>query len=185
MWGPSARATAVFSHVTTAGVTHVLLGVAAVAVLLRPRSTIRLAVLAVLGPISMWFEAPVLGSHWVVASLVDVAILLACLGARADRARVERAFLPTARLVLLGFYSFAAFSKLNHAFFTPSVSCGNYFFDELSGSLGLGIHSAGAGWWAHLVPVGTAVDRVVGSVAVAVPEDADRRAWSSGWCSTA
>lgn len=156
VWGPSGRATAVFSEVTTVAVTHVLIGVAALAVLLKPRSTIRLAVLAALGPISLWFEAPFLGSHWLVASLVDVAILLAVVVARADRARVERAFLPAARWVLLGFYSFAAFSKLNNAFFTPRVSCGNYFFDELSGSLGVTIHSATAGWWSHLVPLGTA-----------------------------
>jgi hypothetical protein len=73
-----------------------------------------------------------------------------------DIARIERLFLPAARWVLLGFYSFAAFSKLNHAFFIPRVSCGNYFFDELTGSLGLDIHSATAGWWGHAVPIGTA-----------------------------
>ncbi len=137
--------------------THVLIGVAALLVLLRPRSLPRLATLAVLGPVSLWFEAPVLGSHWVVAACVDVAILLAVATGRGrDHARVERAFLPAARWVLLGFYSFAAFAKLNHAFFTPRVSCGNFFFDELSGSLGFDIHSATAGWWSHAVPVGTA-----------------------------
>jgi hypothetical protein len=156
IWGPSARATAVLSHVTTVGVTHVLIGVAAIAVLLRPRSLVRLGILAVLGPVSVWFEAPVLGSHWVVVALVDVAILLAIAVRGLDIGRVERAFLPAARLVLLGFYSFAAFAKLNHAFFTPRVSCGNYFFDELTGSLGIGLHSATAGWWSHLVPAGTA-----------------------------
>jgi hypothetical protein len=157
VWGPSARATAVFSHVTTAGVTHVLIGLAALWLLLKPRSVPRLATLAVLGPVSLWFEAPVLGSHWVVVACVDIALLVALAVARGfDIARVERLFLPAARWVLLGFYSFAAFAKLNHAFFTPRVSCGNYFFDELSGSLGLNIHSATAGWWAHAVPIGTA-----------------------------
>jgi hypothetical protein len=157
VWGPSGRATSVLSEITTVGVTHVFLGVVALVVLLRPRSTAWLLVLAALGPVSLWFEAPFLGSHWVVAAFVDVAIVLAVVTARGfDSGRVERAFLPAARWVLLGFYAFAAVAKLNSAFFTPRVSCGNFFFDELSGSLGLDVHSATAGWWAHLVPIGTA-----------------------------
>jgi hypothetical protein len=158
VWGPSARATEVFSHVTTAAVTHVLVAVAALWLLLRPRSIARLTVLAALGPVSLWFEAPILGSHWVVVACVDIALLVAVVVARSfDTGSVERLFLPAARWVLLGFYAFAAFAKLNHAFFTPRVSCGNYFFDELTGSLGLDIHSATAGWWAHVVPIGTAL----------------------------
>lgn len=155
VWGPSARAGNVVSNATTVGVTHVLIGVTAVIVLLRPRQLLPLVVLAALGPVSFWFEAPVVGSHWAVVAFVDIALLLTVATTR-NRVRVERQFVPVARWVLLGFYSFAAFAKLNHAFFTPSVSCGTFYLDELAGSLGLTLHSQTAGGWAHLVPFGVA-----------------------------
>jgi len=155
VWGPSARASDVFEHVTTAGVLHVAIGVTALVVLLRPRQLAPLVVLAALGPVSFWFEAPVVGSHWAVASFVDLAILLTVATTR-DRIRVERQFIPVARWALIGFYSFAAFAKLNHAFFTPSVSCGTYYLDELAGSLGITVNSQTAGGWSHLVPFGVA-----------------------------
>jgi hypothetical protein len=155
VWGPSGRGFQLFSEVTTAGVLQALAGVVAVAVLLRPRSIVLLAALAALGSATVWFEAPFLGSHWVVAGLVDVALLLAMVTARsADR--LEEIFAPLARWVLIGFYAFAAFAKLNHAFFTPRVSCGTFYVDELAGSLGISLHSMTAGGWAHLVPFGVA-----------------------------
>jgi hypothetical protein len=156
VWGPSGAAFGVLSrHPSTIAVVQAALGAAAVAVLLRPRSLGRLAVLAALAPIALWYEAPVVGSHWVLACFVDIALLLAMVtGRSADR--VEARFVPVARFVLIGFYCFAAFAKLNHAFFTPSVSCGTFYFDELAGSLGLSVHSTTAGGWSHLVPFGVA-----------------------------
>ncbi|MEY2430638.1 MAG: hypothetical protein QOC92_363 [Acidimicrobiaceae bacterium] len=155
VWGPSGRAFELFSEVTTIGVLHALAGAVAIAVLLRPRSIALLAALSALGPATLWFEAPFLGSHWVVAALVDVAFLLALVTARsADR--LEATFVPLARWVLIGFYAFAAFAKLNHAFFTPEVSCGTFYLDEVAGSLGITLHSTTAGGWAHLVPFGVA-----------------------------
>ncbi|MEY2402453.1 MAG: hypothetical protein QOD38_4, partial [Acidimicrobiaceae bacterium] len=155
VWGPSGRAFELFSGSTTLGLVQAAAGVVAVAVLLRPRSIALLAALAALGPVMLWFEAPVAGSHWVLASLVDLALLLAMIAARWGD-RLAPAFVPVARLVLIGFYFFAAFAKLNHAFFTPSVSCGTYYFDELAGSLGISLHSASGGWWSHLVLIGVA-----------------------------
>ena len=155
VWGPSARASDVFEHVTTAGVLHVAIGVVALVVLVRPRQVAPLVVLAALGPVSFWFEAPVVGSHWAVVAFVDLAILLTVATTR-DRVRVERQLIPVARWALIGFYSFAAFAKLNHAFFTPSVSCGTYYLDELAGSLGITVNSQTAGGWSHLVPFGVA-----------------------------
>lgn len=155
VWGPSGRASDIFENVTMVGALHVAIGIAALVVLLRPRQLAPLVVLAALGPLSFWFEAPVVGSHWAVVSFVDLAILLTAATTR-DRASVERQFVPVARWVLIGFYAFAAFAKLNHAFFTPSVSCGTYYLDELAGSLGLTVHSQTAGGWSHLVPFGVA-----------------------------
>src|SRR4051794_13847536 len=62
--GRSARAIDVVDHRSTVALLHVALGIAGVALLARPRSIPRLLVLAALGPISAWFEAPLLGSHW-------------------------------------------------------------------------------------------------------------------------
>ena len=155
VWGPSARASDIFDHVTTAGVLHVAIGITALVVLLHPRRTAPLVVLAAVGPLSFWFEAPVVGSHWAVAVFVDLAILLTA-ATTSDRTRAERQLVPIARWVLIGFYAFAAFAKLNHAFFTPSVSCGTYYLDELAGSLGLTVHSQSADGWSHLVPFGVA-----------------------------
>ena len=163
LWGPSGAAFGVTSEEPrTLPVLQALSGAVAIAVLLRPRSIARLAVLAVLGPVTLWFEAPFLGSHWVLAGIVDVAFLLALLSGRgaglAGRSprRVEAVFVPVARWVLVGFYFFAAFAKLNHAFFTPEVSCGTFYLDELAGSLGVSLHSTTAGGWSHLVPWGVA-----------------------------
>ena len=114
-----------------------------------------LGALAALGPVILWFEAPITGSHWAVVSLVDVALLLTLVAARSAH-RVATIFVPLARWVLIVFYFFAAFAKLNHAFFTPSVSCGNFYFDELAQSLHISVHSAMAGGWSHLVSIGVA-----------------------------
>ena len=141
VWGPSGAAFGLFSDSSTLGLLQAAASVVAVAVLVRPRSIPLLAALAALGPVILWFEAPITGSHWVLASLVDLALLLALIGAR-GRDRLESIFVPLARWVLIGFYFFAAFAKLNHAFFTPSASCGNFYFDELAGSLGISVHSA-------------------------------------------
>lgn len=156
VWGPSGVAFGVTSgDPTTLAVLQAISGAAAVAVLLWPRSIALLAGLAALGPLTAWFEAPILGSHWVLAGIVDVALLLALFAGRSAR-RLESVFVPAARCALIGFYFFAAFAKLNHAFFTPEVSCGTFYLDELAGSLGISLHSTTAGGWSHLVPFGVA-----------------------------
>lgn len=156
VWGPSGRAFQLFDQHTTVGLFQAVAGAVAVAVIVRPRSLPLFGALAVLGPVTLWFEAPVLGSHWVVASLVDVAFLLSLFAGRFAADRVAALFLPLARWVLIGFYAFAAFAKLNHAFFTPSVSCGTYYLDELANSLHLSLNTATGGGWSHLVPFGVA-----------------------------
>lgn len=155
VWGPSGRAFAVLSDPSTIGVTQALAGAVALLILLRPRNLALLVALAVLGLVTLWFEMPVAGSHWVVAALVDVALLLAVLATR-GRDRFVAAFLPLARIVLVGFYAFAAFAKLNRAFFTPEVSCGTYYLDELAGSLGFTLQTQAGGGWSHLVPFAVA-----------------------------
>ncbi|HEV3225286.1 MAG TPA: hypothetical protein VGZ52_00560 [Acidimicrobiales bacterium] len=155
VWGPSGRVTDLFTGTTSVMALQAAAAVAAIVVLARPRAFAAFVVMVVLGPLVAWFEAPVLGSHWTVVTLVDVGLLLATLAARRGVA-FERAFVPVGRWVLIGFYCFAAFAKLNHAFFTPTVSCGTYYLDELAQSLHLSLHSQAGGGWTHLVPFAVA-----------------------------
>lgn len=160
--GPSGAIAGVLSEPTAVGISQLGVSIAALLVLLAPRSTPNLVLLAVLGPISAWFEAPILGNHWLLAAFVDLGILAAVVSARHrrvhrdrgfERERVAAAALPIARWSLVGFYSFAAFSKLNSGFFDTTVGCGTFYFDELARSLGLSTPIAvGQGGWARLVP---------------------------------
>ena len=69
---------------------------------------------------------------------------------------LAEAFLPLARWCLVLFYSFAAFSKLNSAFFDTAVSCSTYYFDETVRSLGFNTPlTVGAGGLARLLPFAT------------------------------
>lgn len=138
-------------------------------VLLLPAEPLALAMLAATSLVLLWEEAPVVGNHWVLAGFVNGAVLLSMVaGALRGRLRDERdladRLLPVARLCLLGFYAFAAFAKLNTAFFDRSVSCAVHYFRESTESLGLGeLQLGGAGWLETAVIVGTA------AVELAVP----------------
>ncbi|MGH3708626.1 MAG: hypothetical protein ACRDRQ_11090 [Pseudonocardiaceae bacterium] len=156
--GPSGRAVQIFSDPTTLGISHALLAMCALWLLLRPARDLPLVLVVVLGLITAWQEAPVLGNHWLVVALVDLALLLSVLATvrngRIDRGKLAEMFLPLARWCLILFYSFAAFAKLNSAFFDTAVSCSNFYFDETVRSLGLDAPlTVGAGGLAHLLPL--------------------------------
>ncbi len=133
------------------------------AVLLRPGEPLALAALAVAGLVTMWEEAPLLGNHWLLAGFVNLAIVMSVVTAvvrRRARDRLDLAdrLFPVARLCLLGFYAFAAFAKLNSAFFDRSVSCAAFYFNESTSSLGLGgLQLGGAAWLQQAVILGTVV----------------------------
>lgn len=143
------------------GWAQALLAVTAGAVLLLPGEPLALGALAAAGLVTAWEEAPTIGNHWVLASFVNLGIVLALavgLVRRRPRDRVGLAnrALPAARLCLLGFYAFAAFSKLNSAFFDRSVSCAAFYFRESTDSLGLSVLQLdGAAWVERVVIVGT------------------------------
>lgn len=85
--------------------------------------------LAVIVPVTVILEAPVLGNHWLLAGFVSVAYLLAA----GDFDRFER----IARVILLVFYGFAAFAKLNTGFLDPQTSCGVFYANQWLMSYGL------------------------------------------------
>lgn len=114
---------------TMIGALLALVGVLGTALVLAPRRWMLLSLGAVV-PLTAILEIPVLGNHWLLAAFVSVAYLL--VGGDWEQ------FEPAARLILLVFYSFAAFAKLNSGFLDPEVSCGVFYANQWLGELGLG-----------------------------------------------
>lgn len=134
-----------FSQPALAACSAVLAGAAAYAIL-RPFDRRGLLALGLLVPIHAWLEAPVVGNHWVLAALMSLCVVLACLapaapdnneGGRKQLSPLrQEALLRAIRLTVLTAYSFAAFAKLNWDFVTPAVSCVTPFTERLLGSWG-------------------------------------------------
>jgi hypothetical protein len=110
------------------GWVNLAVGVVGLALLPRPTRSL-LLVASILVVASVLLEMPITGNHWLLTGLVATAILVT--GANEDR------FFPAARLILLVFYSFAAFAKLNSGFFDPTVSCAVFYASQSLGALGL------------------------------------------------
>ena len=112
-------------------VVSAVLGVLGLLLLVRPDVRV-LAAAAALTVASLWLELPVTGNHWVLVVFIAVAVLMSL--ATAD----PWAWLSvTGRWLLLGFYSFAAFAKLNTGFLDPTVSCGVFYANQSLSSFGL------------------------------------------------
>ncbi len=107
------------------------LGASAFVVVVRPNPRV-LGVTALLVLASLWLELPAAGNHWLLVGFVAVAVLVS-LGTRDPWGW----FSVTGRWILLGFYSFAAFAKLNTGFLDPSVSCGVFYANQSLTSFGL------------------------------------------------
>ena len=131
----------IFTNPKPSDIIQAVVAGAALILLTNPGYLGAFVVLAIATPISAWIEAPDLGNHWLLESFVDLAFLIALLYARRgwsiNRERLGQVFFPFARFILLAFYCFAAFSKLNSAFINSSVSCANFFAAETFNSLGL------------------------------------------------
>lgn len=108
-----------------------LLGVSALVLLVRPAVRLFGAV-AALTVLSLWLELPLTGNHWLLMGFVALAVLVAL-----TRPDPWPWLAVTARWILLGFYSFAAFAKLNSGFLDPTVSCGVFYANQSLASVGL------------------------------------------------
>jgi hypothetical protein len=131
-------AIASFAHVVGApttdgdlgrGLANVVVGWVAIAVVARPGHRLLRTALAAAVVVSAVAEAPLIGNHWWLAAAVSVGALAARPWSAADDDFSAR-FGPTARLVLLTFYSFAAFAKLNAGFLDPVESCARFFANQ-------------------------------------------------------
>lgn len=112
------------------GVPAVLVGGSAAVVVAAPWSRVAFAAFTVSVWTSIWQEAPILGNHWLLTGLLAAAVCLASLDRR------PAAPVTAAQAVLLVFYGFAAFAKLNADFFDPATSCATYYAAEGARSLG-------------------------------------------------
>lgn len=112
-------------------VVSAVLGILGLVLLVRP--DIRaLGAAAALTLATLWLELPFTGNHWLLVGFIAVAVLVSL--TRSD----PWAWLSvTGRWLLLGFYSFAAFAKLNTGFLDPTVSCGVYYANQSLSSFGL------------------------------------------------
>lgn len=119
-------------------------------VLLAPHRWRLIGVAAALHLVDIWVSAPVVGNHWLLVGFVDIAILGALVASRGEAESFQRRLFPIARGIVLVFYSFAAFSKLNTGFFDPVVSCAVEFLGDTSPSFGVpaeDLHSGGPLAW--------------------------------------
>lgn len=109
---------------------------AALLLLARPDSTIRLLTLAVLQLVELVVEYPHVPNHSIIVGLAHIAMLQSFFAlARREGVNgvaagnlIERAA-PPVRIVVLLLYFFAVLHKLNVDYFHPGVSCGVNFYE--------------------------------------------------------
>lgn len=112
-------------------VVSALLAMLAVVLVVRP-SRLTLGATAATVLVTVWFEMPMMGNHWLLVGIVALAVLVSL-----TRRDPWAWFSLTGRWILLGFYSFAAFAKLNTGFLDSSVSCGVFYANQSLASFGL------------------------------------------------
>lgn len=134
-----------------------LLGGAALWLVLAPADRRAQIAVATLVPLSWWFEAPFTGNHWLLAAFVSIGLLAASVG------RLPwSTFVPFGRVTLLAFYSFAAFAKLNEGFLASRASCGIFYPNQMLGAVHLPLLATGS-------VVGRALPIVTAAIELAVP----------------
>ncbi len=139
LWGMVAFAHVVSNtrgdELTARGLVNGLTGAVAIAVVARPADRRLQLLLPTAIVVSAFTEAPLVGNHWWLAAAVSVAALVARPWRSVDGWWSH--FAPTGRLVLIAFYSFAAFAKLNSGFFDPVESCARFFTNQSADFWGL------------------------------------------------
>jgi hypothetical protein len=110
---------------------YIVLGASALALIVQP-GRLLLGSTAALVLAALWTDLPYIGNHWLVIGFVAVAVLVSL-----TRRDPWAWFSVTGRWILLGFYAFAAFAKLNTGFFDPDTSCGVFYANQSLASFGL------------------------------------------------
>lgn len=109
---------------------YVLLTLAALALIAKPSSVVRLLVLIGVQLYEVFFKLPDVSNHWIFTTFVNLTILQALLflvvknkSLRVDKEELLRAFAPAIRIELLLLYFFVVLHKLNWDFFSTEASC--------------------------------------------------------------
>lgn len=115
---------------------HRLLPLVAVWSLLHPQSVRACLVLAAAQIGACAIEMPFVWNHWLFLALANLG-LLAAAAERRWRGRLDGGALlafaaPALRLALIELYGFAAFAKLNPAYFDPQTSCAVVLYQRLT-----------------------------------------------------
>ena len=114
---------------------YVLLTVAAIALIVKPGSVIRLCLLITLQLYEVAFRLPEISNHWIFTTFVNLTILQALLylifkskSLRVNKETLIRTFAPVVRIELLLLYFFVVLHKLNWGFFFTDYSCAGFLY---------------------------------------------------------
>jgi len=110
---------------------HMAVSLAAIFVLLRPSSPVRVFAMLAIQLVSLLIDMPNVVNHWLLLGLTTVG-LAAGLGLAAvrrwpwlsDPSELYRRVAPVVRIQVVLVYLFAVLAKLNTDFLDPALSCG-------------------------------------------------------------
>ena len=118
------------SRVYTQEIPYALLTTAAILLILRPTSILRLTALITLQLYEIPFQLPYVSNHWLFTTFVNLTILQAIAyliirrrTLRIDKANLIRLFAPVVRVEVIILYFFVVLHKLNWSFLASDVSC--------------------------------------------------------------
>lgn len=138
--------------------------VAAFAVLIRPRSVYRVAILALTQLFYLSGELPRTDNHAYIMGFVHLGLLVAVLFGDRERIRLPERYLG-ATVVLS--YGAAAIAKLNSAFFDPALSCAVEMFYNATRAVGL--EPGGAPWLEPGLPFVIAIVELLVPLSLLIP----------------
>ncbi|WP_143080201.1 hypothetical protein [Hymenobacter arizonensis] len=118
------------SRVYTKELHYALLTAAAILLILRPASMLRLTSLITLQLYEVLFRAPYISNHWIFATFVNLTILQALIyliikkrSLQIDKGDLIRTFAPVVRIEVIILYFFVVLHKLNWSFLASDASC--------------------------------------------------------------
>ena len=135
LWGVATLFHMAQARIYTSQLQYVLLTLAALALIIKPSSTLRLLVLIALQLYEVFSVLPYISNHWLFTMFVNLTIVQALFylvlkqkSFQINKAEFIRVFAPVVRVELLLLYFFVVLHKLNWGFFTPSASCAVLLF---------------------------------------------------------
>lgn len=123
--------------------TEAVVFLSGIIVLLRPRSTRALQLMAATQLVDWVSVAPFNPDHWTLVAAVNLTLLLAGITHRERDGHVVEKAAGSLRILLLIAYGAAAFAKWNWAFLSPVTSCAVWIADQASFGLFEGLPGAG------------------------------------------